>query len=407
MPVFVYRAADAQGRTIDGVMDAPDARTVVDRLQRDAYLPIRVTPQEAVRSRLAAALPGRGGRRVRGADLVDFTQQLGTLIEAGLPLDRGLAILEELTPSARMRDIAGDVLRSVRGGSALSDALAKHHPRPFSRLYVNMVRAGEKGGVLETTLKRLGEFLRDAQEFRDAVVSAMIYPVLLSLVGAGAVIFLMTFVIPRFGNIFKDLGQDIPLPTRILLDVSAAVQAYWWAGVLAVVALVLVVRTYASTAAGRLQIDQLLLRLPLAGEVVRKTEVARFARVLGTLLKSGVPVVTALSVIREMVGNQVLADSVDRLIDGVKRGAGLSRPMAEAGTFPPLARHMVRIGEETGRLEEMLLRVADAFETEVRKLVKRLTGLLEPCIILGMGLVVGFIVVAMLMAIFSISEVPV
>jgi general secretion pathway protein F len=270
-----------------------------------------------------------------------------------------------------------------------------------------MVRAGEKGGVLEMTLKRLGDLLREAQEFREAVVSAMIYPFLLSLVGAGAVVFLMTFVIPRFGDIFKDLGQELPAPTQILLSTSEFLQAYWWAAAAVIVLAFLAFRMTISTPSGRAQMDQLWLRLPLVGDVILKSEVARFTRILGTLLRSGVPVVTALSVIKEMMGNQVLSVAVERLADGVKRGQGLARPMGESGVFPPLARHMVRIGEETGKLEEMLLRVADTFEGDVRKLVKRLTGMLEPVIILAMGLVVGFIVVAMLMAIFSISEVPV
>lgn len=407
MPVFVYRAADQRGKTIDGVMDAPDARAVVERLQRDSYYPLRVEAQGEGGGALSLSLRGLRQRRIGGQDLVDFTQMLGTLVEAGLPLDRALGVLEEIAVHPRIREITADILRSVRGGSSLSEALAKHHPRPFSRLYINMVRAGEKGGVLEMTLKRLGEFLREAQEFRDAVVSAMIYPFLLSLVGAGAVVFLMTFVIPRFGEIFKDLGQEMPLPTQILLTISDAFQAYWWVVAAIAGGGVVAARLALSTPAGRLQIDRLMLGLPLLGEVVLKSEVSRFARVLGTLLKSGVPVVQAISVVKEMISNQILAGAVERLGEGVKRGAGLSRPMAESGVFPPLARHMVRIGEETGRLEEMLLRVADTFETEVRKLVKRLTGLLEPVIILAMGLVVGFIVVAMLMAIFSISEVPV
>ena len=405
MPVFVYRAADQQGKTIDGVMDAADARAVVERLQRDAYYPIRVAPQGAAAG-LGVEIRALGQRRVTNRDVVEFTQQLATLVDAGLPLDRGLVILEEMTAHPRIREITADVLRSVRGGSSLSDALAKHHPRPFSRLYINMVRAGEKGGVLEQTLQRLAELLREAQEFREAVVSAAIYPALLTLVGAGAVVFLLTFVIPRFGEIFKDLGQELPLPTQVLLTVSGVVQTYWWVVALAVLATVLMVRMVLSSPGGRLALHRLALRVPVAGEVVLKSEIARFARVLGTLLRSGVPVVSALSLVREMIGNQVIATAVERLGDGVKRGAGLAGPMAEAGVFPPLARHMVRIGEETGRLEEMLLRVADAFEAEVRKLVKRLTGLLEPVIILAMGLVVGFIVVAMLMAIFSISEVP-
>ena len=404
MPVFLYRAADRAGKAIEGVMDAPDARAVVERLQRDAYFPITVAHQGQVRSAFTSPLSLLGQKRVTGRDLFEFTQQLATLLEAGVQLDRALVILEELTAHARLREITGDLLRSVRGGASLSDALAKHHPRPFSRLYINMVRAGETGGFLEQTLKRLAEFLRDSQEFHEAVVSASIYPALLTLVGAGAVIFLMTFVIPRFSDIFKDLGQDLPAPTQILLAVSGTLRTYWWVLAVSGLAGILGLRMALGTPGGRASIDRFLLSTPLLGEVLMKNEVARFARVLGTLLRSGVPVVSALSVVREMMGNQILAGAIDRLGEGVKRGAGLSAPMGETGVFPALARHMVRIGEETGRLEEMLLRVADAFEADVRKTVKRLTGLLEPCIILVMGLLVGFIVVAMLMAIFSINE---
>jgi general secretion pathway protein F len=406
VPVFVYRAADRQGKTIDGVMDAPDARAVVERLQRDSYFPIQVAAQAEASGPFGLRMPGRGPKRVSGKDLVDFTQQLSTLLEAGVPLDRALAILEELTTHSRLREITGDILRSVRGGSSLSDALAKHHPRPFSRLYINMVRAGERGGFLEATLKRLTEFLREAQDFREAVVSATIYPALLTVAGAGAVIFLLTFVIPRFGEIFRDLGQELPLPTQILLAVSGAIQHYWWAGALGLLSAVLALRIAVSTGGGRLAVDRFVLQAPMVGQILLKTAVAQFARVLGTLLRGGVPVVTALAVVRDMMGNQVLVTAMDRLSEGVKRGAGLSAPMGETGVFPPLARHMVRIGEETGRLEDMLLRVADAFEADVRKTVKRVTGLLEPTVILVMGLLVGFIVVAMLMAIFSISEVP-
>jgi general secretion pathway protein F len=405
--VFAYRAADQRGQTIDGVMEAADARAVVERLQRDAYFPIKVVPQ-AQESRLLDALawPALGRRRVPGRDLVALTQQLATLSEAGLPLDRALAIQAELAPSPRLRTIMGDVLRSVRGGTSLADALAKHHPRPFSRLYINMVRAGERGGVLETTLRRLAQFLEESQEFRDALVSALIYPVLLTGVGSAAVVFLMTFVIPRFAAIFKDLGATIPLPTLILLETSGAIRANWW--LLALVALVGLVasRMVLGTRGGRLTADRLLLRLPLAGEVIVKTEVAYFTRILGTLLKSGVAMIPALTVVKEMLTNQVLAHAVESLAGGARRGAGLAQPMAEAGVFPPLAVHMVRVGEETGRLEEMLLQVAASFEGDTRKLVKRLIALAEPCIILVMGLVVGFIVVAMLMAILSVTDIP-
>ncbi|MCI0548104.1 MAG: type II secretion system F family protein [Candidatus Rokubacteria bacterium] len=406
MPVFAYRAADQRGKTIDGVMEAPDARAVVDRLQRDAYFPIRVAPQDERRTAFGLELPSLPPARVRGRDLVAFTQQLATLLEAGLPLDRALAILEELAPTARLRTTTGDILRSVRSGTSLAEALAKHHPRPFSRLYINMIRAGEKGGVLEPTLRRLAVLLEESQAFREAVVSALIYPTLLTAVGSASVIFLMTFVIPRFADIFRDLGQGIPLPTQILLTVSESLQHYWWALALLALAGTLVARMTLATDRGRVAWDRTVLRVPLVGETVLKNETARFARVLGTLLRSGVPMLNALGVVREMIPNRILGAAIERLADGVKRGAGLAAPMREGAVFPPLAQHMVRVGEETGRLEEMLLKVADGFEGDVRKLVKRLTGLLEPAIILAMGLVVGFIVVAMLMAIFSISDLP-
>jgi general secretion pathway protein F len=404
--VFAYRAADQRGQTVDGVMEAPDVRAVVERLQRDAYFPIKIAVQDRQRRLLGLAWPEMGGRRVAGRDLVSLTHQLATLLEAGLPLDRALAIQAELAPTARLRSIMADVLRTLRGGSSLADALGKHHPRPFSRLYINMVRAGEKGGVLETTLRRLAEFLAESLEFRDALVSALIYPAMLIGVGSAAVVFLMTFVIPRFAAIFKDLGATIPWPTQVLLEVSGALQSYWW--VLAGLALagLLAARMVLATPRGRVAADRLLLRLPIAGDVIRKTEVARFTRILGTLLRSGIGMIPALTVVKEMVANQVLAGAVDQLTDGVRRGAGLAQPMTGSGAFPALAVHMVRVGEETGRLEEMLLRVAGELESDTRKLVRRLITLAEPCIILVMGVVVGFIVVAMLMAILSVTDIP-
>ncbi len=407
MPTFTYRAADRQGRTIEGVMEAADARGVVERLQRDAYFPVKVSPQAERRSGLGISLPGLGRGRISRRDVLTFTHQLGTLVEAGLPLDRALVILEDLAPNPRLRAITTDLLKGIRGGSSLAEAMAKHQPRPFSRLAVNMVRAGEKGGVLEATLKRLAELLEETQEFKETLVSALIYPILLTAAGGAAVVFLLTFVIPRFVDIFKDLGQALPLPTQILLTVSGAVQQYWWLIAAVVVGLVLGIRMALSSESGRWQWDQLVLRLPLLGDVVLKTETARFARILGTLLKSGVPVLTALGVVRELSGNQVLGRAIERVGDGVRRGAGISGPLNESQAFPAMAVHIVRVGEETGRLEEMLLKLATDLESEVRRLVKRLMGLLEPSIILIMGLVVGFIVVALLMAIFSITEVQI
>jgi general secretion pathway protein F len=294
----------------------------------------------------------------------------------------------------------------VRGGSSLSEALAKHHPRPFSRLYINMVRAGEKGGVLEVSLRRLAEFLEARAAFNEAVMSALAYPLVITTVGAAAIVFLMTFVIPRFATIFNDLGQTIPLPTQILMSVSAAMTSYWWVGATLIMAGVLAWRIWTGTPHGRASWDLFVLRLPIAGALALKVETARFARTLGTMLKSGVPVLGAMAVVGDMMSNQAVGGAVGRLAEGVKRGGTIASGMQEHTAFPSLAVHMVRVGEETGRLEEMLLKVADTFETDVRSELKRVLGLLEPAIILCMGVLVAFIVVAMLLAIFSINDIP-
>jgi general secretion pathway protein F len=402
MPVFVYRAADRRGQTIDGVMEAPDARSVVERLHRDAYYPIRVTPHAERRGWLG--MPASG--RIRQRDLLAFTQQLATLFEAGVPLDRALEIQGQLASNARLRAIVTDLLNTVRGGGSLSDALAKHHPRPFSRLYINMIRAGEKGGVLEVTLRRLAEFLESRAAFTEAVVSALAYPLVVTTVGAGAIVFLLTFVIPRFASIFADLKQTVPLPTQILLALSAGVREYWWVAVVFAFAAILAWRVWTGTPEGRLAWDRWQLRLPHVGALRAKIETARFARTLGTMLKSGVPVIGSLAVVAEMMSNQILARAVERVSESVKRGRTIAASLADHPQFPLLAVHMVRVGEETGRLEEMLLKTAETFESDVRTELKRFIGLLEPAIILTMGILVAFIVVAMLLAIFSINEVP-
>ena len=406
MPVYSYRAADRAGRTIDGVMEAHDPQGVIERLHREEYFPVRVERADG-RPRLGGLSLGGGAiQRVPARDLLTFTQQLSTLLDAGIPLDRALGILGDLSVSPRLRQIVQDVGQSVRTGSTLADALSRHHPRPFSRLYINTVRAGEKGGVLETTLRRLGEHLEQTQELREALTSAMIYPALLLTVGVGAVIFLMTFVLPRFAVIFADLHQGLPLPTRILMAVSQALTTYWWVLALFVLGALLAWQVLTRSDAGRLAIDRWLLGLPALGDLLRKVEVGRFARTLGTLLRSGVPLLAALGVAREVAGNRVIALALGAVQEGAKRGDGLARPMAESGSFPPLAIHMVRVGEETGRIEEMLERVAASYEAEIRVAVRRFVALLEPVIILALGLIVLGIVLSILLAILSINELP-
>lgn len=406
MPVFAYRAADRSGRTVDGLMEAYDPQAVVERLHRERYFPLRVDPVSATGGLAALRAAWAAPPRVAARDLVAFTQQLSTLVDAGLPLERGLTILGELATSRRLREVVQDVARGVRAGSTLADALGRHHPRPFSRLYINTVRAGEKGGVLDVSLRRLAEHLEAMRELREAVTSALLYPALLAAVGAGAVVFLLTFVLPRFAAIFADLGQALPWPTRLLLAVSHAAVVYWWVAALAALAAALTWQILARSEPARLAVDRRLLRLPLLGGVLRRVEVGRLSRTLGTLLSAGVPLLAALGVARETAGNRVVAAALAAVQDGAKRGDGVARPMAESGEFPPLVVHMVRVGEETGRLEEMLSRVAATYEAEIRVAVRRFVALLEPAIILVLGVVVLAIVLAILMAILAVNELP-
>src|SRR2546429_3275477 len=361
MPVFVYRAADRRGQTIDGVMEAPDARAVIERLQRDSYFPIKVAPHADRQSWLSLG----GSGRISQGDVLAFTQQLATLFESTLPLDRSLAILEELAPNARVKAIVADLLVSVRGGASLSEALAKHHPRPFSRLYINMIRAGERGGVLEITLRRLAEFLEARAAFSEAVITAVAYPAVVFTFGIGAIIFLMTFVIPRSATIFADLGQTVPLPTQILLAVSAIFSSYWWVGVLLALGGVLAWRMWTASPHGRLQCDQTILGAPLIGPLIMKIETARFARTLGTMLKSGVPVMSALGVVGDTMTNQAIGQAVERLGDGVKRGGTIAARVQAQAPVPALGIHMGGGGEETGRPQGMLLQGAQTVETHV------------------------------------------
>jgi general secretion pathway protein F len=269
-----------------------------------------------------------------------------------------------------------------------------------------MVRAGETGGVLPAVLERLGEFLESAQDLKDYIKSAMVYPLFLVLVGGASIIIMLTFVIPKFSIIFSDMGTAIPASTQLLLGISHGLRDYWWLLMLVMAGLVFALRRYVRTEKGRYRKDAYALRLPLLGRLVRAVEVARFSRTLGTLIRSGVPILQALALVRQIITNQLIADSLERVYNRVKEGDTLSAPLNQEGYFPALAVQMISVGEETGKLDRMLLKVADNYEKTVRNMIKRLVNLLEPAMILAMGLMVGFIVISMLMAVFSMNEVP-
>jgi len=400
---FSYKATDRSGKIFEGAMEGRDEKAVVESLQKLGYIPIRVSAnqaQGAMKPRLRYYF-----ERVTLKDLMLFTQELSTLIEAGLPLDRSLQILAELTEKEKFREVVRDLLRKIEAGSSFSEALSSY-PGIFSRLYVNMVKAGEVGGVLNVILARLTKYLQTSKETREYLVSVLIYPALLTLVSGASIVILLTFVIPRFAKIFEDMGGTIPLPTQILLSVSQFVKDYWWAIAGGLLAIGFGTRSYTKQGEGKVQWDQLKLRLALVGNLVKQMEIARFARTLGTLIQSGVPILQALQIVRETASNEIIARAIGEVHTGVKQGGSVSKTLQNQRIFPPLAIHMMTVGEETGKLDEMLMRVAETYEANLQTALKRFISLLEPMLILFMGLVIGFIVVSMLLAIFSINEIP-
>jgi len=404
MPEFSYKATDRMGKIVEGLMEAPEEKAVINKLQNLGYIPIKIGAPSKSRSFSLEIDITAFFKRIYSRDVMTFTQQLSTLVSAGLPLDKSLFIVAELTEKGELQKVVRDVLASIQGGSSFADALVKH-PKVFSKLYINMVRAGEAGGVLELVLERLVNFLESSQELKDYITSSMLYPVLLTGVCGIAIVILLTFVIPRFSTMFEEVGKGIPASAQFLMGLSAFIKGYWWVILGVVAGIVVSVKKYLATEQGRLKWDGLKLKLIVVKALVQKIEVARFARTLGTLIKSGVPILSALNIVKETIGNVIIAGSLVGIHEGVKEGEGISKPLKNANTFPPLAIHMITVGEETGKLDEMLLKVADTYEQDVRNAVKRFISLLEPALIFFMAIVVGAIVITMLLAIISVNDI--
>ena len=402
MALFLYKAVNATGGFSEGKMEAADSKVVSFRLQGMGLIPYSIN--EASAQGAGGILQNIHFQRISAKDILFFTEELSTLIHAGLPLDRSLTITAELAAKPAMRAIVNNVLKEIKGGKSLAEALALH-PKHFSRLYVNMIRAGEAGGVLDVILARLVEFERSADELRSYLITALIYPALLVVVGLTSVLGLLFFVIPRFATIFEDMGAAIPPATQLLLLVSTLTRAYWWVLLLVIALTVFGLRAWMATPKGSRAWDAFKLKVPILGPTILKMEVARFARTLGTLITSSVPLIGGIRIVQDIVTNQILSDAISKIASGAKRGEGVSKPMRDTGVFPGLAVHLTEVGEETGRLDSMLLQIADVYDKDVRTSVKALTSILEPLIILVMGVLVGAVILSMLMAIFSIYEV--
>jgi type IV pilus assembly protein PilC len=422
MPRFSYIALDSRGQESSGLVDAATTNEAVGELRRAGYFPTHVLEESAVvaaQPKAARQKKAKASRSERSAGsmnivlfrrrtvkpkvLMIFTRQLATLIDAGLPLLRGLNVLAKQERDSVLKSTINKLADSIQGGSTFSEALAQH-PRIFNDLYVNMVKAGELGGVLEVVLTRLAEFQEKAQKIKNKVVAAMVYPLIVLILAAGIMTFLLVFIVPRFEAIFHDMLGDKPLPgiTVCVIGVSSFIQNHWAILLGALAALVLGYKVVARTRAGQNILDRIKLRTPLFGDLTRKTAISRFSRTLGTLVTSGVPILQALTITRETAGNSVIARAISQVHDSVKEGESIMLPLESSGAFPPMVISMIDVGEETGQLPEMLLKIAEVYDDEVDNSVAALTSLLEPIMIVFLALVVGTIVIALFMPLISI-----
>jgi general secretion pathway protein F len=405
VPSFAYQAATADGKLITGAIDAMDKPGAVGRLQERGLIPITVSvPGESgskISAKLAGILAGWGMAKHRQV----FARTLASMLQAGVPIDRSLVVSTELCESPMLRSTLQQVLRAVKGGKSLSAGM-ESHPHVFPSFYVSMVRAGEAGGNTAQVFTQLADYQESVNELRSQVTSALIYPALLTIVGGFSVLIMLEFVVPKFGAVFQQAGATLPLPTQILLALSDFIRLTWWGWLVGIPAICWMIAHWMHTESGRNKWDHWVMRIPRIGSVVERVLVTRFARSLGTLLMGGVPMIRSLEIAGEVVDNRKIGNAVAAAAKGVKQGKGLTRPLGETGAFPPLSIHLLGVGEETGRLDAMLLQVAEVYERETRTAIKNMVALFEPLMILVMGVVVGGIVISILLAIFSINDIP-
>ena len=405
MAFFRYKAVTSEGKVVEGTLEAVDQETVVARLQDQGQLPVKVSPGEGsgLLSR-QIQLPWKT-KKVSQGELLIFTQELSALLQAGLTLDRSLNMLTDLTENIYLRDAVGELLKEIKSGHSLSEALAKY-PHIFPKVYVSMVKAGEVGGALDQILERLVDYFEEVEELRNYLRTSLIYPVFLIVVMSFSVMFLATFVIPQFESIFDNAGAPVPVPMRILLGLSGLFTGYGWLLIPIIAGVWYRLKTYLETEEGRLNWDRRLLKLPVLGTVLQKIEISRFSRTLGILLNSTVPLIQSINIVKEIVGNRAIASTMESIKSGVKKGEGLTAPIREAQIFPPFALHLLAVGEETGKLDEMLMQIARTYDRELRVSLKRLVAYFEPAIIVAMAVIIGVVVVSILYSIISINDIP-
>ncbi|MFZ4483358.1 MAG: type II secretion system inner membrane protein GspF [Chthoniobacterales bacterium] len=425
MPNFAYTALDARGQEVNDTLEAPDEQQAIQALRQAGYYPTSVmeagkaakaakakgakapkaVKQPGAKKDLSISIPFLERKTIKPKTLMIFTRQLATLIDSGLPLLRSLTVLGKQEPDPVMKKVVGKLADTVQGGSTFSDALSQH-PKIFNKLYVNMVKAGELGGVMELVLIRLADFQEKAQKLKNKVVSAMFYPIIVLVIAIAIMAFLLVYIVPKFEQIFQDMLSGKPLPglTQFVINTSKFVQEQWYIIIGGAVVVFVGYNFAARVPKGRAFIDAFKLRVPLFGDLLRKGAISRFSRTLGTLVTSGVPILQALNITRETAGNVSIAGAIQNVHDSVKEGESIVQPLEKSGVFPPMVVSMIDVGEETGQLPEMLLKVADVYDDEVDNTVAGLTSLLEPIMIVFLAVIVGTIVIALFLPLISIIQ---
>jgi type IV pilus assembly protein PilC len=397
MPYFNYTIRDANGQTRSGKVEAPNAEELKKRLQAEGLQVLEVTED-----RKAPRVPAGGYGRVKLSDLAIFARQFSTMLDAGVSLIRCLDVLQAQTNNARLRKILMDLSARVESGESLSRSMARH-PKAFSQLIIGLIRAGEVGGVLEESLQRIAGFLEKDVELRRKIRSALTYPVIVLLAAVGIVIFLVSWLVPQFAGLFKELGiKELPTPTQFLVDLSALFTQRWYVVIIAVVAILIAYKLFVSTRVGRRVADRVKLRVPVFGPLHHKIVMARFSRTMGTLLASGVPILQAMETVAGVVGNSVVSDAVIESRARIREGEKIADPLQRSKMFPPMVVHMVSVGEESGSLDHMLNKIADFYENEVEMTIASLTAAIEPVMIVLLGIIVGFIVISMFLPMIEV-----
>ena len=402
MPVYEYTALDDKGNTRSGIVDADSPAGARQKLRAAGNYPVAVKESVSLSGRRSTQFFKRF-RRVRNSELAIMTRQLGTLMTAGFPL---VAALDALIPQTRSPQLKNQLTRikdAIVGGSSFSQALAMDS-NTFSPLYINMIQAGESSGTMELVLDRLAEMIEKQQQITQRVTSAMTYPVFMTLIGAGILLFLISYIVPTIAGLFADMKQVLPAPTRMLIAASQILKRWWWGIPIAIACVILSIQRVRNTISGRHAIDRGLLSLPVVGEFLRKLSAARLARTLGLLLENGVSLLAALDIVKNIAGNVLIADAVEAAANKVRQGQGLAGSLDATRQFPALFIQMIQVGEQSGALESLLKKVADLFENEVETALMRMASLLEPVMILIMGVMVGFIVLSICLPIFEMNQ---